>query len=152
MNRIILIVILVAASSSMGLAQSSKHETANLGKRKEASVRKFIDNFAAAFSQNDVQTLEQATSADYSFVAPNGEIQDRVKRYAPIRSGDLKYTSVKYTDVTVRLYGSTAVVTATVDVNSRLNGNDFSGKFRSTLTLVLVKGLWMLVASQANKI
>lgn len=151
MNRIILIVLIVAGAST-GLAQSSKPGAAIEGKGREASVRRFIENFAAAFSRNDAPSLENVTSADYSFVAPNGEIQDKVTRYAPIKSGDLRYTSVKYTDVAVHLYGNTAVVTATVDVNSRLKGNDISGKFRSTLTLIMIKGRWMLVASQANKI
>ncbi len=152
MKIIIGVLGLAAAAASIGLGQTTITKTSSATKANEAQVRKFIDNFADGFTRNDAESLDKVTSADYSFVAPNGEIQDKAKRYAPIKSGDLKYTSVKYTDVTVRLYGDTAVVTATVDVNSRLKGNDISGKFRSTLTLIKMKGRWMLVASQANKI
>lgn len=152
MKIIIGVLGLVAAAASIGLGQSPTSKASSAANANEAQVRQFIDNFADSFTRNDAGSLEKVTSAEYSFIAPNGEIQDKETRYAPIKSGDLKYTSVKYTDVAVRLYGDTAVVTATVDVNSRLKGNDISGKFRSTLTLIKVKGRWMLVASQANKI
>ena len=152
MKLMICVFAVIAAAASIGLGQSPTSKASSAANAKEAQVRQFIDNFADGFTRNDAASLEKVTSEDYSFVAPNSEIQDKAKRYAPIRSGDLKYTSVKYSDVTVRLYGDSAVVTATVDVISKFKGQDISGRFRSTLTLIKMKGRWMLVASQANKI
>ncbi len=146
MKSIVFGILLILATSLTGISQTSKPNA------QEQAVRQFINSFAAAFTANDTKTLDSLTASDYTFVAPNGDIQNKDQRYAPIKSGDLKYTSVKYTEVMVHLFGNTVTVTATVDVNSRLKGNDISGRFRSTLTLIKMTGKWMLVASQANKI
>jgi SnoaL-like protein len=45
-----------------------------------------------------------------------------------------------------------AIVTARVTVKSAINGAPLNGQFRSTLTLLKVKGMWELVASQASAI
>lgn len=118
----------------------------------ERAVRQFIDEFAAAFSSNDAATLDRLTATDYTFVTPAGGIQDKAQRLAPIKSGDLKYDSVKYEEVGIRIYGKMAVVTSRVVVKGQNKGTDISGQFRSTLTLAKMKGRWQLVASQANSI
>ena len=81
-----------------------------------------------------------------------GIIQNKEQRLAPMRSGDLKYEFARYEEVNIRAYGNTAVVTARVAVKGQNKGADVSGQFRSTLTLVKLKGRWQLVASQANSI
>ena len=118
----------------------------------EETVRKFVDDFSAAFSQNDAAALDRMTAPDYTFVTPTGTIQNKEQRVAPIRSGDLKYDYAKYDEIQVRIYGEMAIVTAHVTVKSELKGASLNGQFRSTLTLLKVKGMWELVASQASAI
>jgi uncharacterized protein (TIGR02246 family) len=118
----------------------------------EAAVRQFIEKFSEAFTRSDADALDRLMAADYTFVTPNGVVQNKKQRLAPMRAGALKYDSVKYEEVGVHLYRDTAVVTSLVVVKGRNRETDISGQFRSTLTLVKIKGLWMLVASQANTI
>jgi ketosteroid isomerase-like protein len=92
------------------------------------------------------------TTPDYTFVNQNGVVQKKEQRLAPIKSGNLKYESVKYEEVEVHIYGDAAVVTARVDVKGSNRGADISGQFRSTIMLVKVKGRWLMAASQANVI
>lgn len=118
----------------------------------EQAVQRFVDDFAAAFSANDANAVDRLTTPDYTFVTPAGGVQSAEQRIAPLRSGDLKYESVKYDEVKIQIYGDAAVVTARVTVKSHLKGVDIGGLFRSTLTLIKNQGEWRLVASQASAI
>jgi uncharacterized protein (TIGR02246 family) len=118
----------------------------------EAAVRKFLEDFSAAFGRNDAAALEGLMTPDYASVNQNGVVQNRAQRLAPIKSGNLKYESVKYEEVAVHLYGDAAAVTALVDVKGTNRGADISNHFRSTIMLVKVKGRWLMAASQANVI
>jgi ketosteroid isomerase-like protein len=118
----------------------------------EAAVRRFVEELGAAFGHNDPAAIERMLTSDYTFVLPSGAVQNREQRLAPLKSGDLEYESVTYEDVSVRVHGDLAVVVARVVVKGKNKGNDIGGQFRSTLTLVKVKGQWQLVASQASSI
>ena len=144
MKRFVYVVILASAAFCFG-------QTTHVGPDEQA-VRKFVDDFSAAFSQNDAAALDRMTAPDYTFVTPTGTIQNKEQRVAPIRSGALKYEYAKYDEVSVRIYGETAIVTARVTVKSELKGAPLNGQFRSTLTLLKVKGSWELIASQASVI
>ena len=144
MKRFMCFAILASAAFCFG-------QTAHVSQDEE-TARKFVDDFSAAFSQNDAAALDRMTASDYTFVTPTGTIQNKEQRVAPIRSGDLKYDCAKYDEVQVRIYGEMAIVTARVTVKSELKGASLNGQFRSTLTLLKVKGMWELVASQASAI
>ena len=144
MKRLMYFVILASAVFCFG-------QTARVS-QDEQTVRKFVDDFSAAFSHNDVAALDRMTVPDYTFVTPTGAIQNKEQRVAPIRSGALKYDYAKYDEIHVRIYGEMAIVTAHVTVKSQLKGAPLNGQFRSTLTLLKVKGNWELVASQASSI
>jgi ketosteroid isomerase-like protein len=144
MKRFIYFAILASAAFCFG-------QTAHVSQDEE-TVRRFVDDFSAAFSQNDAAALDRMTAPDYTFVTPTGTIQNKEERVAQVRSGDLKYDYAKYDEIKVRIYGEMAIVTAHVTVKSELKGASLNGQFRSTLTLLKVKGMWELVASQASAI
>ncbi len=114
------------------------------------AVRKAVQQVAQAFDTNDPALFDKLTTNDYTFVAPNGAIQTKAQRLTPMRSGVLHYTSSKYDEIAVHVYGSTAVATARVIVHATMGANDVSGTFRATQVLVRVKGHWLMVASQAS--
>lgn len=147
MKQVILAIILIFAAFSLGFGQSKP----TVGKDEQA-VRNFVDQFAAAFQNNDAAALDRLFAPDYVFVNPAGAIQNKHQRVEEVRSGDRKYELARYDEVVVHLYGSTAIVTARVTTKATNKGVDSSGQFRSTLTLVKIKDKWQLVASQANSI
>jgi ketosteroid isomerase-like protein len=151
MKRIFSAALLLPAVLVVCFGQAAQRETTHVGSD-ERGVRQFIDDFAAAFSRNDAAALDSLTAPGYTFVTPAGGIQDKAQRLAPMKSGDLKYDSVSYEDVGMRVYGNMAVVTSRVVVKGRNKGADISGQFRSTLTLFKMKGRWQLVASQATAV
>jgi len=58
--------------------------------------------------------------------------------------------SIEVTDMVVRLYGSTAVVTARADVRGKELGEEFSGPYRFTRVWVRRNGHWQTVSYQAT--
>jgi hypothetical protein len=50
----------------------------------EETVRKFVDDFSAAFSKNDASALDRMTAPDYTFVTPTGTIQNKEQRVAHV--------------------------------------------------------------------
>ena len=66
------------------------------------------------------------------------------------KSGQLRYEAIDVTDMVVRVYGDTAVVTARADVRGHQLGEDFSGPYRYTRVWVRRSGHWQAVSYQAT--
>ena len=114
------------------------------------AVRRVVEQVAASFDHNDAALLDRLTSDDYTFVTPTGAIQTKAQRLAPMRSGQLHYTSARYDEIVVRMYGTAAVATARVVVQARMGTADASGAFRATLVMSRIRGRWMMVTSHAS--
>ena len=68
------------------------------------------------------------------------------------QSGSFKYESRQISDLTIRVYGDTAVVTGRSNQKGMENGKDYSGDYRFTRVYVRQKGRWLTVALQATAI
>ena len=105
---------------------------------KEASLRRDVD-----FSQ---RTLAE----DYVAITPLGQVTTKQDTVSARRSGQLKYDTISVSDMVVRVYGDTAVVTARADVKGHQLGEDFSGPYRYTRVWVRRTGHWLAVSYQAT--
>ena len=66
------------------------------------------------------------------------------------KSGKIKFESRELSDLEVRVYGNTAVVTGQVKQKSTNDGADTSGENRFTRVYVKQNGRWVSVANQAT--
>jgi ketosteroid isomerase-like protein len=105
---------------------------------KEASLRRDVD-----FSQ-------RILAEDYVAITPLGQVTTKQDTVSARRSGQLKYDTINVTDMVVRVYGDTAVVTARADVKGHQLGEDFSGPYRYTRVWVRRTGHWLAVSYQAT--
>jgi ketosteroid isomerase-like protein len=105
---------------------------------KEASLRRDSD-----FS---LRTLAE----DYVAITPLGQVTTKEETISARRSGQLRYQAMNVTDMVVRVYGDTAVVTARADVKGHQLGEDFSGPYRYTRVWVRRNGQWQTVSYQAT--
>jgi ketosteroid isomerase-like protein len=105
---------------------------------KEASLHRDSD-----FS---VRTLAD----DYVAITPLGQVTTKKETISVRRSGQLRYEAMNVTDMVVRVYGDTAVVTARADVKGHQLGEDFSGPYRYTRVWVRRNGQWQTVSYQAT--
>lgn len=105
---------------------------------KEASLRRDSD-----FS---VRIL----SEDYVAITPLGQVTTKQETISARRSGQLRYEAMNITDMVVRVFGDTAIVTARAEVKGHQLGEDFSGPYRYTRVWVRRNGQWQTVSYQAT--
>lgn len=118
----------------------------------EADVKKMIKDVETALAKNDVDALEKIYAPDYSLVNNDGSQQTRAERLASIKSGETKYESFSYSDVTVTPYGETAVATAIATIKGVNKGKPIDGKLRVRTVWVKGKDGWRQVSGQATPI
>ena len=118
----------------------------------EADVRKLFADVTSALNKNDTAALEKIYADDYVLINTDGSMQTRAERLATIKSGELKFDSLSYSDVAVRVYGDTAVVTAIATVKATNKGKPLDQKQRVTQVDVKTKDGWRMVSAQTNEI
>jgi hypothetical protein len=126
-------------SSAGGGDQESMRQILDLERQsKDAAVHRDAD-----FSQ---RTLAD----DYVAITPLGQVITKADTVAARKSGQLRYDSIEISDMVVRVYGNTAVVTARADVRGRDLGEEFNGPYRFTRIWVRRNGQWLAVSYQAT--
>ena len=150
MKRLLIVAMLVAASSFV-LSQPTR-SGANQKGNDEQAVRQVFDQVSAALERADTAALDQIYADDYTLVNEFGVVTTKAPRLAALKAGELKYESVVFDEVNVRLYGNTAVLTYRVTSKGRSKGEEIGGQFRATSTYVKMKGRWQLVAAQVTRI
>jgi ketosteroid isomerase-like protein len=66
------------------------------------------------------------------------------------QSGSFKYDSRTISDLKIRIYGDTAIVTGRSTQKGSENGKDYSGDYRFTRVYGKQEGRWVTVALQAT--
>ena len=105
---------------------------------KEASLRR------------DSEFPQRVLADDYVAISPLGQVTTKKEALSARKSGQLRYETIDVSDMVVRLYGDTAVVTARADVKGHQLGEDFSGPYRYTRVWVRRAGRWQTVSYQAT--
>lgn len=103
----------------------------------------------AAIQRNSAFT-DRTLADDYLAVSPLGQIFTKSDSLTARRSRQLSYDSIEVSEMTVRIYGSTAIVTARAAVKGKDLGEDFSGPYRYTRVWVKRNGHWLTVSYQAT--
>ena len=100
--------------------------------------------------KRDPEFSERKLSDDYVAITPLGQVINKSDTINARRSGQLRYDSIDVTEMVVRLYGNTAVVTARAEVRGRDLGEEFNGPYRYTRVWVKRNGRWQTVSYQAT--
>jgi uncharacterized protein (TIGR02246 family) len=116
----------------------------------EQAVRHVEDEIAAALGHNDADALSTLWGPDYTFVNPAGIVLTGAQRLAMLRSGELKVETYSRDDESIRIYGTTAVVTYRSTVSAKRKDLDISSHRRVMTVLVKRDGRWQAVAQQST--
>ena len=104
---------------------------------------------AHAMALNNSSFFQRVYGDDFTGTAPTGELLDRSTLVANVQHSNIKYSSFIASDIHVRIYGPTAVVTCTWSTRGMQNGHDFSRQYRVIhIYLNNNVGGWKVVASQ----
>ncbi len=109
-------------------------------------------SWAEAVKHQDIGKIDRMQAEEYVFTDPAGQVWTKTREIDTIKSGDLAIDAYELSEVTVRLYDSTALVTFRIVWHGQFRGTDISGPQRMTDVFVKRDGRWQCVASQATRI
>jgi len=139
-------VVLLAAVLASGLTPTRGEEKKA---DKAADDLKALDaKLTEAFKNHDVQMLDKYTANDYIAIDPLGRTHEKKKYLDHISKGIAKFDELKETDVKVRVFGNTAVVTGLLHIKGMAKDKDISGAYRWTRVYNKKGGEWQCVAEQ----
>jgi ketosteroid isomerase-like protein len=119
----------------------------------EATIREIVDmerQARDASLHRDADFSQRTLAEDYVAITPLGQVTTKQDTVSARKSGQLRYDTINVSDMVVRVYGDTAVVTARADVKGHQLGEDFSGPYRYTRVWVRRTGHWQAVSYQAT--
>lgn len=119
----------------------------------QETIREIIDierQSKEATLRRDAQFPQRMLADDYVAISPLGQVTTKKEAISARKSGQLRYENIDVSDMVVRLYGDTAIVTARADVKGHQLGEDFSGPYRYTRVWVKRAGRWQAVSYQAT--
>lgn len=114
----------------------------------EQHVRQLNDDWVKAIMRADGETLDRIMSDDFLFTYPL-EGDDKAQFIADVTSGDLKVEHITREQVAVRIFGSTAVLTARDSATWLYHGRELSGQYKIIKVFAERAGRWQLCAIQA---
>jgi ketosteroid isomerase-like protein len=145
-GRLSLVLVFVMVCSSQAFAVFPHHENAH----------KEIEGLEADWRQaqlsNNVNMVDRLLADDYLGISSNGTLETKADELARRRSGSLHITHLDLSDIKVRIYGDTAVVTSKADLVGKSGDRDISGRFRYTRVYSNRDGQWRIVSFEASRV
>ncbi len=127
-------------SNEQSASQPSKVETEQL-------LRQINDDWVKAIVRRDAETLESVMAEDFVFTYPL-EGDDRAQFISDVMSGDLIIEHITRHQVNVRVFGSTAVLTARDTAKWIYKGRELEGQYKVIQVYAERDNRWQLVAVQ----
>jgi ketosteroid isomerase-like protein len=143
----------LAVSPAFCRPHPATHPTVGFSAGDQETIREIVDlerQTKEAILHRDAEFSMRILAEDYVAITPLGQVTTKQDAISARRSGQLRYESMNVTEMVVRLYGDTAVVTARADVKGHQLGEDFSGPYRYTRVWVRRNGRWLTVSYQAT--
>ncbi len=114
----------------------------------EQHLRQLNDEWVKAVVRGDGETLNRVMADDFIFTYPL-EGDDKAQFIADVTSGDLKIEHITREQLSVRVFGSTAVLAARDSATWLYHGRELSGQYRVILIYSKRDDRWQLCAVQA---
>jgi ketosteroid isomerase-like protein len=118
----------------------------------EAEIRSAEARRFQAMTASDVTALDSLLSADLVYTHASGWRQTKAEFLASIRSGEVKYHSISSHDVSIHVYGGTAVATGRAPVKVRGKGQELVMELVYLEVFVKQDGRWELAAWQSTRL
>jgi ketosteroid isomerase-like protein len=144
---------LLLAAPALAAQHVAVHPSTSTDTTDTSTVREVMDmerQAREASLHRDPDFSQRTLADDYVAITPLGQVTTKKDSISARKSGQLRYDSIDVTDMVVRIYGDTAVVTARADVKGHQLGEDFSGPYRYTRVWVRRAGHWQAVSYQAT--
>jgi ketosteroid isomerase-like protein len=124
----------------------------NVVDKARVELQSLDKEWSAAIVKNDVDAIGRFMSDDWVIIGPEGNVIDRSRFLAVIKSGDLTHESMESDDWLVQVYGDTAIVTAQAKSKGKYRGQSFATHERSTSVFLRKDGRWQCIHTQLTPI
>ena len=114
----------------------------------EQQLRQMNDEWVKALVRRDTITLDRIIADDFVFTYPL-EGDDKTQFINDVVSGALNVQHLSRENVSVRIWGDTAVLTGLDSAKWTYQGRDFAGKYKILHVYANRENQWRLVAVQA---
>ncbi|HEX3660697.1 MAG TPA: nuclear transport factor 2 family protein [Acidobacteriaceae bacterium] len=123
--------------------------------RERPNVRKEIDALEQQWRQailtNNVSQMDHLLADDYIGITSNGTVETKAQDLAQRRAGTVRITQLDLSDMHIRLYGDTAVVTSKAQLQGTNGASDIGGEYRYTRVYARRLGQWKIVSFEASR-
>ncbi|MDQ6759666.1 MAG: nuclear transport factor 2 family protein [Acidobacteriota bacterium] len=117
---------------------------------KETDLIEVDRQFDEALVKADGQALDRLLASDFVLIDLMGNQIPKAELIAAIESRNLQMETLDPSEVAVRLYGDTAVVTGTTDMRARQGEASFAGRSRFTHVYIKHQEEWRMAAAQGT--
>src|SRR5437899_10683067 len=114
----------------------------------EQHIRRLNDEWVKALVRRDGETLNTIMADDFIITYPL-EGDDKADFIGGVTSGDLKIEHLSREQVSVRVFGHTAILTARDAATWLYHGREISGHYKVIMIYTLRDGHWQLFPMQA---
>jgi ketosteroid isomerase-like protein len=114
----------------------------------EQLLRQMNDEWVKALVRGDAETLDRIMAEDFFFAYPfEGDGKDQF--ITDVSSGDVRVEFITRENTSVRIWGSTAILTGRDSAKWYYQGHDFSGHYKIIHVYSHRNDQWQLVSVQA---
>ncbi|MEW6127015.1 MAG: nuclear transport factor 2 family protein [Acidobacteriota bacterium] len=149
MKRTLLIIAFIMLVASSASARITSRQTSN---KVEKEILKLEQARVDAVTKGDTTKLEQMFSDDLVYTHSNARVESKADFLNSVKTGSIRYESMNHSDVTVNVYGNTAVMRGTSDIRVVNAGQSIALKIRFTTVYVKKDGRWQMVAWQSTRL
>ena len=109
-----------------------------------------IHAYFVEMGNGDIAGIERTLAADYVVIGGDGKLETRAERLAWLRSNVKDLADIKASELLVRLYGNTGVVTGLVEISLGASAPPIRERF--TQVWIIENGAWKMVTGQITLI
>jgi ketosteroid isomerase-like protein len=154
MRKLFALVLAILASSLVPCSRAQNATAVRLrelAKEREVKQDELVNlekETARAVQSNNGTLFLRIYGEDFVGILPSGQVLDKAEWIATIEDSSTKYNSFVATDIQVRVFEETAVVTCLWSSHGSKNGHPFYRQLRVTHVYIYGQRGWQAVAGQ----
>ena len=145
---LMLMTALLAAPSTVAQTAVELRELAKQQDEKQEELITIEKEMARAMQWNNGTIFRRIYGDDFEGILPTGQILDKTRWIALMETSGIKYSSFVTSDIKVRMFQDTAVVTCLWSSRGAQGSRSFSRQWRITHVYVYGPRGWKTIASQ----
>jgi hypothetical protein len=144
------VLLLVVAAVAGAVAQGQKDHATQASDAEVQALIAIENKWVEALVKSDMATLDAIVADSYVDTDEHSHRGSKDDVISFLKSGDIKFESIKLSDMNVRVYGDAAVVIGTAMQEGSFLGGPLATKVIFTDTFVKKDGKWKAVASHRS--